>query len=344
MIPKSNKIPQSLSGLLNAALDALAGARAAEAEVGLAQNTAARIAADVYRLTGNPQTPEVSGVQTLYAAQLSATKDAYMAKAKAVAGGREFCRLAINLLRPKLGNEWTPAWNAAGLRSGSLALPRKPRLLLVELRGYFAANPEHENAQAGITAAEATAVEATLTAAEGAVAVARRERVRLKQERDAAMRTLRRRLSGLRAELEQVLEDNSGLWYKFGFRRPIDGKSPEPVKSVEVQPLGPGVAQVAWEGTKNAESYRVSWRPESDENAWTETGLQADRAIALTNLPDTPILIAVTARNRTGETPPLLVVYDPATVADPVKSNVRKLFPDSGGAKWRDLARSLRGG
>jgi hypothetical protein len=301
----SNSIPKGRVALINQARVALTGAIAFGADAELQQNTAPRIAAEFHDVVGDPASPLVLGKQPRFAGQLVVVKKANAAKRAAIAAGREFCRLAINLLRPALGNEWNTAWKAAGFAQPSLALPRQPAVLLDALGSYFAMNPARENAQANVTAGEARARAAAIDAAILAAATAKAQRVVYKRERDAALKKLRKRLSGLRAELAQLLEPEDGRWYKFGFRRPADGRQPVPVAEITLTPAGPGTVLVAWPTSARAESYRVTWKLESAaENEPTTDGcLSADEQCALTALPSgETIVVAVSARNSAGET------------------------------------------
>jgi hypothetical protein len=303
--PRKNTIPRPLAAVITLARIAHAGSETSGEITGLAQNTPGKIGADLHAVIGDPATPHVPGIQALYAAQIVTVKDSYAEKNAAIRAGREFCRLAISLLRPVLGNEWNTAWQAAGFHQPSLALPIQPVAMLTSFRAYFSANPARENAQAGITGAAAEAAAAAIDSAILAVASARRVLVSLKVQRDRALKTLRQRLSGLRAELEQLLEDDSGLWYEFGFKRPADGRKPLPVSEVTVTPAAPDVVVVKWEPAPLAKDYRVTWEHPSGELG-AETPWLADTQTSLTELPTgMPIIIGVRARNAHGEAAPV---------------------------------------
>jgi hypothetical protein len=301
----TNKVPSSLNAVITLGTNALAGAISIGPAVNLKQNTAAEISPDLFDLIGNPATPLVPGKQALYAAQKVAVKDAVAAKNAAIKAGREFCRLAINLLRPILGNEWNTAWEAAGFHLPSLALPSQPVALLNALRSYFNAHPVHENAGAGITAVGAETAATAVTAAVLTVAAAKSARVDRKADRDESLTKLRKRLSGLRGELDQILEDDDGRWYEFGFRRPVDGKQPLPVDGLVLTPGGAGIVLVSWAASSYATNYRVTWKPTGSSGDPTDAGLFTDTQCILTGLPSgMPITVAVSARNDSGETVP----------------------------------------
>ena len=299
-----NTIPRPLAAVITLARKAFAGAVKSGPATGLAQNTPEKIGAELHDVIGNAATPEILGKQARYAAQLVAVKAAYAEKAGAIRAGREFCRLAISLLRPTLGNGWNTAWQAAGFHLPSLALPAQPVAILTALRAYFRANPARENAQANITAAAAEAAAAAIDAATLAVATERRALVLQKAQRDRALKTLRQRLSGLRAELEQLLDDDSGQWYEFGFRRPADGRKPAPVSEVTVAVAAPGVVLAQWEAAPLAKDYRVTVKLSNGEPV-AETLWLADRQATLTGVPTgESVVVGVIARNLHGETRP----------------------------------------
>ena len=76
-------------------------------------------------------------------------------------------------------------------------------------------------------------------------------------------------------------------------------------------PLNESAVQVRWPRAKHAENYRVSWRADgADPASATEMGLITDTQCVLTDLPpDRPLIIAVSARNSSGETKPTDVVH-----------------------------------
>lgn len=302
---KNNNVPRPLVAAINLARIVYAGAQIFGATAGLVHNSALKIGADLHAVIGDPATPHIPGKQALYTAQLVVVKEAYEAKRSAIAAGRELCRLSINLLRPWLGNEWNTAWVAAGFHQPSLALPRQPAALLTALRAYFATNPARANAIAGVTASTIEAAAAAIDSALLAVATAKSTLVILKRERDQALKKLRARLCGLRAELAQILADDDGTWYEFGFRRPADGAQPEPVAEVQVTQIASETVLVDWTASSRATNYRVAWKPVSSADPATEVGLCADIQCAISDLPTgVPLLIRVSARNASGETAP----------------------------------------
>ena len=77
--------------------------------------------------------------------------------------------------------------------------------------------------------------------------------------RDATRAALHGRLSGLRAELGQVLGHDAARWYAFGFNRPADGEQSGPVEHLVVTAgaAGSGMLLADWDDARRASRYRV---------------------------------------------------------------------------------------
>jgi hypothetical protein len=304
----SNRIPRNQLALIALALKTRVAAETYGPEVDLEHNTAGPIAVDLYDLIGDPATPEVDGKEGLYAAAKEAVTSARGAARQANKAGQDFCRQAIGLLKPFLGNVYNSAWETAGFLGRSLAAPKYPVAMLTILRHYFERHPAHANDSLGLTAAGAVAQMNAITAAELALTTADGARLNAKAARDASVRRLFERMLNLRGELEQLLADNDGRWYDFGFNRPVDSRMPAPVTGLVATPLAPGVVRLAWDLSTLAVNYRVSWKLTISGAEWIEVGLFTDRSCTLTGLPSgSEIAIGVSARNKSGETAPTVV-------------------------------------
>jgi hypothetical protein len=128
-------------------------------------------------------------------------------------------------------------------------------------------------------------------------------RTTLKTARDESLAALRNRLSGLREELGQLLSDEDGRWYDFGFSRPVDGSIPSPVTGLTLTAGGAGIVLVNCAPSTRATNYRVMWRASSSGDPATSAGLFTGPQCTLTGLPSgVPIIVGVSARNASGET------------------------------------------
>jgi hypothetical protein len=310
MKTRINTIPSSQAAIVTLATKALTGAQTIGPGVGLLHQTAAVIAPDVYDYIGDPGagepgSPPAIGKRGLYADAKAEATAALVASKVPEENGRKLCAKSIGLLKNTLGFTWNPAWTAAGFTMGSLRVPKNSIPLLIELRAYFRSNPARESAEQGVTAAALDASITQIQAAQATVMAKRAARTLAKEVSDASFDQLRRRLSLLRGELEGILSDDDGRWYQFGFKRPADGRMPEPVTDLVVAPYGPGTISAAWGLSSLAENYRVSWRLSGSAAEPTEVGLFTDRQCLITALPSGQgVIVGVTARNVSGETAP----------------------------------------
>jgi hypothetical protein len=286
------------------------GARLHGVAVGLKHNLAADIQRDKETAFGrrqdplNPDPNAPIGKRAEHARARAESADARAAVRTALDAGREYCADATDILRPHLGRRWNSKWHAAGFSAGSLRQTDPvPRLGL--FRAYFRLHPEHENVALKLTAAEADVQLAAIELANSNSADKAALEATAKQERDEAIRQLRRRLSGLRSELDLLFGEDDPRWYQFGFSRPAAGRIPAPVFAVNVEPAGPGALQVRWDRSALAENYRVTRQIEAIDSEPVEVGLFADPLAIITGLPSgARVIVRVTARNSAGETLP----------------------------------------
>jgi hypothetical protein len=303
-------IPDKLSGLLKLGKEALAGVINHGVTLGVAQNTAPRITTDHYDLFGEPgENPVNRGKQAALNAKRDAVTVAIGIRRSAIADGRKFCAKAVDLFKGHLGRTWNAAWTAAGFTRFTIAVSKADvATVLVETRNYLRENPGRENVPLGITAVIADTHLTAVEAANVSVNTAKANRGLATAARDGAVRQLKRRLSGLREELDRLLSPDDPRWHEFGFSRPIDGSIPAAVTGLIVTPALPGQVLVQHAPSARAMNYRVSWTPQVSGGEPTEVGLFADLAVALSGLPTRlTIVVSVTARNNAGETQPASV-------------------------------------
>lgn len=295
-----------LAPLVSLAEDAADGADQHGVALGLAQNSAAKIRADLATVAGDPTTqPPTPGAQAAYTAAKAAKTAASAAQRTAESNARAFVGSAIGVLKNYLGRPWSSAWVAAGFVNGSLAVPDDPLPLLGTLRAYFTQNPAHENAPLGVTAAACHTHLDGLSDARMGVNLSNAALGAAKQARDAAQETLYKRLCGLRAELAQLLADDDARWYAFGFDRPSDGEHPASVQGLVLTAGGPGVVLVDWDDARRAERYRVLRQVVGMDAApvLIDSTLR-ESEVALRNLPSgKQLVVTVSAVNDAGEGP-----------------------------------------
>ncbi|TLD71734.1 fibronectin type III domain-containing protein [Phragmitibacter flavus] len=300
----SNEIPDSYNDLVSLAEDAADGAQTHGVAIGLSQNTEAKIRTDLITLIGDPTAvPPVPGKQGIFTAAKSAKPAKTLLKNQAERNARAFATTAVNILKPHLGTQWNSQWQAAGFVSGSLAIPDNPLPLLGQLRDYFTAHPAQENAPLNITAALAQAQITALSNARSAANDSNTAMGIAKAERDSAQRALYKRMSGLLAELSQLLTPDDPLWYAFGFDRPADGQQPGPIDDLVLTPGSAGMVYADWEDARRAARYRVFKQISGTDPAPVQVANAViESEYTLTALPSgATVQITIVAVNDAGE-------------------------------------------
>lgn len=184
---------------------------------------------------------------------------------------RSWLTSAKNLLLPTLGKKPSAAWAEAGWNEDSLAIPNGEDKLMPMLRAqqaYLTAHPALAVADPryNYTAVRAgellAALEFALTNADPALGpigvepaeVAADTALNYRRLADAA---LDRRLHGLYAELEQLLEPLDPRWTAFGFDAPGATKRPDAVAAATFEPLSAGKGKLSWTGATRATRYQI---------------------------------------------------------------------------------------
>lgn len=304
-------IPRNEDQFVALARAAVAGATALEGPIGVKQNTAAAIAADLDAYLGRPAhagPPAVLAVAgriqemgDAKAALALAQSSAQQKKAAAIKCGAD----TIDALKRQFGRQWNSRWQAAGFAAGSIAISKgNPAFRLDKLAAYLRAHPAAEIPAAGVTAAQIETAKTEHEAARQAVLVARVAQRSAVLARDRARTTLRTRLTALQDELHLLLADDDLRWYQFGFSRPADGRVPAPVAGLTARAMGAGQLYVEWQPSAAARNYRVVWRQNQPASPSAFVGFYSDPNALINGIPTgMSVLIGVSARNAFGETP-----------------------------------------
>jgi hypothetical protein len=302
----SNRIPEAYDPVVQLLEDAADGAHAHGAAIGLKQNTETVIRADLVALVGTPagpggNPPAVPDLKALWNNAKAAKTAATVALRTACSNGRALATVAVNILKPRLGNQWNSAWQAAGFPGASLAIPANPLPLLQQLRAYFAQNPAQAAPQLqpiAVTAAACGAAVQAISDASEASNQSNTDAGAAQKNYEAGMDAARARLSGLRAELEQLLADSDPRWLAFGFDMPGHPDTPEVPANLTLTPGAPGSRMVFanWDDARRADSYRVTVSGPGGAKI-TETIVTESEA-TLQNLPAVATVSVAVARAR----------------------------------------------
>lgn len=309
----SQQIPYTYDPVVQLLEDAADGAGAHGVAVGLKQNTEAAIRADLEALAGKPAGPggvpaAVPGLKGLWNAKKAAKTEKGGLFVSAKSNGRTLLAACVNVLKPRLGNSWSNVWQNAGFTNGSLAIPANPLTMLQQMRAYFEANPTHEKEEVAVGIdATAEACEAAAQAISTASTNSNQSNVdagNAKKALDQGIKAARRRLTGLREELSQLMGGDDERWYAFGFEKPDDPVTPEVPETLVLTDLGAGGLAADWDDARRAESYRAKVE-NAGTNAVLATKIVADSDADFAGLPTGVLLrVRITALNDAGESQP----------------------------------------
>ncbi len=301
-----NVLPDKQDALLILAEDAADGLTAHGAAVGVLQNTEARVRAD--------RTAVVNG-EAAYAAAKTAKKTDVAAQTVQDSNGKANLGNARKVLAARYGEEWSEDWAVTGFPNQSTAVPSTmpERLALLEkLAAYFTANPTHENAPLGVTAANAQTRFTALSDARTAVNEAISVKNDMRKARDAAERQLRRRMRALIEELTGLLPLDDPLWFAFGLVPPAGEDTPDqPTALVLVAgPAGSGIVYADWADAARAATYRVEIQIVGTDSAFRFYESVGESESSISGLPigATVRVRIIAVNNDNDESPPSDVV------------------------------------
>jgi hypothetical protein len=210
--------------------------------------------------------PVITAARTLAKAKDDAYQAAKGPKAAAaiahsdkIIEARTLITVCRDVLKPRLGKRWSPAWAVTGFTT-RLQVPASSedlRPLLESLETYFAANPTHEVADLGATAAAAGTMYDELSAACTTADACNADVALKKAERDVELKKLRNCGRGLLAELKTLLAGDDARWRAFGFNPPSAVGLPAVPEGLEVIGSMPQHLFAKWESAALALRYRL---------------------------------------------------------------------------------------
>jgi len=256
----SNEIPYTYDVLIRQGEQVHDGANTVGPGIGLLQNTAARILADIRRL--NSTDPASPGLKVLWdeakAAKTAATGVAQAAKK----AGRSLAMSCVGALKNKFGRKWSSQWQNAGFTGGTLMVPTDPMVTLQELAAYYGRHPGDEVTVLGVACTKA-ACEAAVQAISDTMEASNDSNVAAGQAHAAfetGVSALRNRLIGTRSELSQLLADDDPRWLAFGWDMPGQPTAPDEAPSNVVNTpgvAGSGSFYLDWDEPVRADRSRV---------------------------------------------------------------------------------------
>ena len=295
----SNQLPDSLQDLFTLAEDMADGLHTHEAAIGIKQNLETVFRADLAAAIA-AQTDHVDAQSAKVALGTAVTVADSNAKA--------FIGTARNILAPYLGNGYSQAWDATGFPDQSTAVPgtqAKRQALLQSLQTYFNDHPVQENPPLNITAPRAGILFTALSDARSAANEGNTVAGGKKNLRDAAVKALRTRMSGLVAELGQLLEDTDPLWLAFGLNEPGATNLPDVADSLILTAGGAGVVLADWSDASRATRYRVFKQVVGVDAAFVSAATVTDSDCTFTGLPAGKTLkVQIIAANDAGQAAP----------------------------------------
>lgn len=204
-----------------------------------------------------------------------------------------------------LGGSWSPQWAGLGFVNNTLELPSKDSsrcTILENVKLYFTAHPEHENAAKEYTAVKAGSVCTPLSGAVANVENCKFEARTKFDLRDKAIRLLDRKHSELRKELETVLEPTDPRWLKFFDRIPGDERVPEKVEEVTASVAG-NMLVADWSDAARADHYKVFKQVVGVDAQPVLVNSVADSAAQFPVTPGTVVKLQVVPSNAMGDGP-----------------------------------------
>ena len=291
----SNSLPDAQSKLWSLAADMLDGLATYETPIGIAQNTGAKLTADIAAAKDTQKAYEKAGREE---------DDAQTARSIASSNAKAALAQTKRLLGDVAG-ALKAIWRGAGTEI-PYSIPE--RLLILERAAdYLRDNPAQEIPAKAFTSAALRAAHAALEDTRGILNGKVSARVDAKAARDLADKALRARMSGLVQELGQpgILTDDDDRWYAFGLVPPAGVERPGIAPDdLALRKLGPGTVIAGWSATPRAHRYRVFAKVDGRDADFAQASVEDDRDYTFEGLPAAgKLLVYIVATNPAGDSP-----------------------------------------
>lgn len=296
----SNELPRKLDRLFALCERMLAGLTRLETELGVVQNTHARLSAAL---------ASARAAEMAYGTSKSARKAANATLSATDEAVKRFISLARKRLSIYYGEHYSTEWGAAGWPNASTQMPTTmaERFSLVEsIRLHLVRTPAHESVDMDVTAAIAQTVKTDATAAIGALHRKTAEQIEARDLRDREVRLLRRRMNSLIAELNGQMEADDPRWHAFGLNRPADQSTPKaPTVTTAAAGEVPRRISLTWDHPPRAKRFRVWVQIVGVDETFQPVQTVHDSDATVDDLPSgATVRVHITAANDTGESPP----------------------------------------
>ena len=312
----TNATPQNPKILRARGHDLADGLHVKEVEIGMAQNTEAKVRTDLKKIEGDPAAPAGSAArkgsfglyETCKQITAAAEHNVMVVSDGAVSA---FLLTAQGCLEVLYGKRFNPNWAAAGWPNGTTAVPRThdQRLTLCSsLRAYLESHPAHERPAVApyipFTAGEALARHTLLSDARATANTAAGDQEQCRLVLVADEQKLAKRFSGTVGECTQLLSTDSPLWEALGLNIPAHPTPPEAVTACTATPAGTAKLLVEWAHARRAEAYRVMLKIIGTDTEPQQVERVGALEFTLKNLPAGATLeISIIATNEGGDAP-----------------------------------------
>ncbi len=299
----SNPLPNGINELMTRGADNCDGLHNHGVAVGVVQNTETAVRNKLNALIA---------AQGTYNAALSAKSPLGTAVTVADSNAKAFIGRARRIFIESFGDGYSQDWDATGFPDNSTAVPNtqeKRQALMQSLKNYLSSNPAFEvnTPKIVFTAAKADTLFTALATARVAAADGNTFAGQKKALRDAAEIALRTRMSGLIAELGQLLDDTDPLWLAFGLNEPGAPALPDPADGLVLTAGGTGVVIAHWTAGSRSLHSRIYKQVVGVDVSFVNLGLVDDSDHTFTGLPSgQTVRIQIIATNNAGDATPIV--------------------------------------
>jgi len=294
----SNPLPDKLNLLFTEAEDMSDGLHRHETPLGVKQNTEAVIRAAL---------AAARAAESEFGIARDAKSDANEALRVTDSNAREFIGVARSLLVPRLGAQWSAAWLPTGFPNQSTTVPKlqSERLdLCAALKTYFTNNPTLEVTSVSITVTAALA-QARFDAVSGARDVFQNATTisgQKKAARDAAVNILKLRMRALIEELVPLMPADDPRWHGFGLNKPSETDAPDAPAALTLTPGAATKLLADWADARRAVRYHVYVQIIGVDAEPRRVDTVNDSDATLPGLPSgSTVAVSVTALNADGD-------------------------------------------